>query len=474
MPILNDKPASSRGGQGGGSLRGGGQNPNPGSGRKRSVNAPRRLDAGVKKKKVNSPRTLSPTLAGKALAEAQIDQLPVTRNSSVETSTAETSIAERLSADPAGNEETASPSVREPSEPVEAHIEVWTGSLSDGISQTKHLVVFYKHNRPSKESDPREIPKYQRSVRAFFWWLESEAVIRPGAQRELGSALDLFQRPEYQGIPEDLRDAARALRQRFDEENWGREDEDYASDTSNNNDTPVSPGPARAVSRPGPGQGVSSIRPPPPDHPIYGRNGIMHGVICYRSHKALSYKLNTALRREQVSARVFGHNGLTPGDWWPLQMVALFRGAHGHCQAGIYGLPLEGVYSVVVGNGKDYQDVDDDQGDVLYYSTNHSGVHTMSRGTQALNKSMADGIPVRVLRAANRKGWAPQIGIRYDGLYRVTGRHEVSRGGKQWFRYTLRRLPNQQSLQEIAGSVPDWQQKNDYEKIRDGYPGASI
>lgn len=38
--------------------------------------------------------------------------------------------------------------------------------------------------------------------------------------------------------------------------------------------------------------------------------------------------------RHKVEPLVIGHNGLTVGDWWPLQICALRDGAHGETEAG--------------------------------------------------------------------------------------------------------------------------------------------
>ena len=45
---------------------------------------------------------------------------------------------------------------------------------------------------------------------------------------------------------------------------------------------------------------------------------------------------------------VFGHNGLTVGQWWPYRICALRDGAHGATQGGIAGSVERGAYSVVV------------------------------------------------------------------------------------------------------------------------------
>jgi hypothetical protein len=78
----------------------------------------------------------------------------------------------------------------------------------------------------------------------------------------------------------------------------------------------------------------SYLRLPRPDHPIWGREGIMHG-ICYAIsiNGRRSPQLDSRYKNEQRAANVLGSNGLTVGAWFPLQLVALFKGAHGSAQA---------------------------------------------------------------------------------------------------------------------------------------------
>lgn len=69
-----------------------------------------------------------------------------------------------------------------------------------------------------------------------------------------------------------------------------------------------------------------------------------------------TYILNP--RYEKRQAKVPGHNGLTPGDWYPLQRCALAKGAHGQSMAGISGSADYGAYSIVVAGT--YKEVDDE------------------------------------------------------------------------------------------------------------------
>jgi ribosomal protein S20 len=50
-------------------------------------------------------------------------------------------------------------------------------------------------------------------------------------------------------------------------------------------------------------------------------------------------------------ADVVGDNGLVNGQWFPSRVCALRDGAHGEIEAGIYGHPGKGAYSVVVAQG---------------------------------------------------------------------------------------------------------------------------
>jgi hypothetical protein len=89
-----------------------------------------------------------------------------------------------------------------------------------------------------------------------------------------------------------------------------------------------------------------------------------------------------------------------------MQIVALFRGAHGSKIGGISGNAATGAYSVVTSGGA-YEELDEDRGNTLYYSGSRSHDNTdpkkpfpSSPGTLALKASQRTHNPVRVLRAA--------------------------------------------------------------------------
>lgn len=249
---------------------------------------------------------------------------------------------------------------------------------------------------------------------------------------------------------------------------------------------------------------------PPPNHPIWGQNGIMHGLYLQGAH---TYRVDPRYAGQQRSAFQYGHNGLTPGDWWPLQAVAVFHGAHGQRVRGISGDPQRGAYSIVIsGMAPEYRDLDRDGGEVVWYSADRPNVEVglgpratanpnnnnnnngnsgnnqpaaaltpaprpqYSADTRALLASEQTGRPVRVLRSAGHRNrdWAPAVGIRYDGLYRVM-RHIVShnRHGGQFLKFELRRVNAAGNagvtLNQLRATVPSRAQRNEEARVRDGY-----
>ncbi|KAK4663780.1 LOW QUALITY PROTEIN: uncharacterized protein QC763_502900, partial [Podospora pseudopauciseta] len=449
-----------------------------------STRRPQVLNAAVPSRRRVIPPIRSPRMRADLLAAAQEAQASAAENVAMAALVTETTAVQvqtvpgAASSTSGQNKASGSPSDSEPSDPdpTSQQVQIWTGSLSEGVRQVTMLVTKSKPGRT-------DLKLYQESARAFFWWLEFDAVVRPSFRdvHHLDQVMNLVRNSTNLGIPTDIKEAANAVRLRFEDDNWGQDGEGYASDVS----TDVDAGQSRIVSpalrgeRQAAETGQSVAIPQPPvNHPIYGKGEIMHGVVCYRSpKKGPTYKLNPAYKHEKVNAAFIGEGHLTPGDWWPFQLVALFHGAHGRSQGGIFGSASMGVYSIVIsGRNNKYHEIDKDDGEVLYYSTDNMGVATTSVGTQALNKSIDTRQPVRVLRGQGQTGggWAPECEIRYDGLYRVIGKKLVpTRNGEEWFRYTLRREAGQGDLREIVGSSPTLQQRNDYLRIRDAYPGVA-
>lgn len=204
---------------------------------------------------------------------------------------------------------------------------------------------------------------------------------------------------------------------------------------------------------------------PPSDHPIWGDNGIMRGVVMAHGPGGnITYQPDP--RRPARDARFFGHNGLAVGRWFPNRASAVAHGAHAQRVRGI------------AGHGEYDRGADRDEGDVLYYSAKggtgkDARQKSGSKLNQAMHASRRTGRPVRVLRSAKqvRAGaWAPPCGLRYGGLYRVTAVKGAVRNDKGGLfeQFKLERLPGQPSLEEVCRASPTAREVRDYERIKLG------
>ncbi|KAF4930740.1 E3 ubiquitin-protein ligase ORTHRUS 2 [Colletotrichum viniferum] len=150
---------------------------------------------------------------------------------------------------------------------------------------------------------------------------------------------------------------------------------------------------------------TDNIPRPPANHPIWGVDGIMHGLTII----GMNIRFNPDYKHSRRQCKEYGHNGL---------------------KAGIHGNITRGAYSIVISPTSDSTDIDN--GDVVWYSGSGSEKHQdvekvpdRTMGTKALVASLATGNMVRVIRAAAGKGkqmlfkYAPKVGFRYDGLYQV-------------------------------------------------------
>ncbi|CAK1367677.1 hypothetical protein CB0940_11551 [Cercospora beticola] len=154
----------------------------------------------------------------------------------------------------------------------------------------------------------------------------------------------------------------------------------------------------------------------------------------------------------------YGHNGFTPGDTWSLQPDVVKAGVHG-AQVGIYGHPLSGVRSLSLRNGENTgTSLNKDEGIKVLYGTRGGAdeeekdtLPAPNRETFSLYASIRTRIPVRVLRFAPSlgpgqkappAGLGPEVGWRYDGLYRVTRVQEATNEKRGKFeKFTLERSP---------------------------------
>lgn len=124
--------------------------------------------------------------------------------------------------------------------------------------------------------------------------------------------------------------------------------------------------------------------------------------------------------------------GVMVGETWEDRMECRQWGAHFPHVAGISGQSDHGAQSVALSGG--YED-DEDCGDWFLYtgsggrdlsgnkrtSKNQSFDQKFAKQNEALRVSCRQGYPVRVVRShkEKRSSYAPQEGVRYDGIYRI-------------------------------------------------------
>jgi len=169
-----------------------------------------------------------------------------------------------------------------------------------------------------------------------------------------------------------------------------------------------------------------------------------------------------------ATKRIFGEiTGVTEGTLFSSYAELNQVKVHTQTQAGISGSQLEGADSIVVSGG--YED-DQDFGDEIIY-TGHGGRdssgkqiadQTLTRGNLALAKNEIDNLPVRVIRGAHKGNqFAPEVGYRYDGLYRVESHWiELGKSGFNVYRFKLVKQNNSLPPISVKATQIDIEQKH--------------
>ncbi|KAK7312053.1 hypothetical protein VNO77_35592 [Canavalia gladiata] len=151
------------------------------------------------------------------------------------------------------------------------------------------------------------------------------------------------------------------------------------------------------------------------------------------------------------------NQGLLVGESWKDRQECRQWGAHFITIGGIAGQSNRGAQSVVLSGG--YVD-DQDHGEWFLYTgsggkdlsgnkrtnKNHSFDQKFDKYNRALQVSCLQGYPVRVVRShkEKRSSYAPERGVRYDGIYRIEKCWQIS--GLQGFkvcRYLFVRCDNE-------------------------------
>jgi hypothetical protein len=362
--------------------------------------------------------------------------------------------------------------------------------IKEGVRKMKFMAIKFKKARGKPEMTA-EIQGYLAYMDKFLPWLQMQRMTSALVDQSGGiqKTLEIMFDPAYH-LPDDIATAAENIYDRFEMANWGALPPN-AGNASNNpatNATAPVPTPPATTTRTDSGAvtRVVTTRPPPPNHPIFGNRGIMHGFMLQTTVATNSATgtrttsrravVNPAYRHLKHDFKVFGHNGLAPGAWWPTQFVALFHGAHGASQAGISGSPDVGTWSVVVSGH--YSDMDNDLGETIMYSGDSSmdnrdpdHLPAPSALTRSLLKSHQNQRPVRVLRSSRGSpAYSPTVGIRYDGLYTVSDAIIAKNNlGGLYQKFSLRRVAGQQPLALLNQAVPSIQQRRDFARIQDYY-----
>ncbi|KAI8951586.1 hypothetical protein F4801DRAFT_544454 [Xylaria longipes] len=309
----------------------------------------------------------------------------------------------------------------------------------------------------------------------YLDWLDTNLEMTPTIKSTTGVKLVLTTLIDPDSkVPENMVNKARALLNKYNADNWGRDVVADEPDESPTAESLTAASSSQAPSTAAPTIGV--IQLPPANDPVYGVSGMMYGIIVDTSGKRKDYRLRADIPRK--SAKVYGHNDIALGTWYPFQINALFWGAHGARMAGIAGSVTSGAWSIVVAGT--YEDLDTDNGDTLYYSGSNSHNNTdprraapASQGTKALHASIATRNPVRVLRSGgafgtrNQNPYLPSCGLRYDGLYRVVHfQQRINQNGGLYDQFKLARLPDQTPLDELRGSSPTPKQVFALDRLR--------
>ncbi|KAI1510885.1 SAD/SRA domain containing protein [Pyrenophora tritici-repentis] len=195
---------------------------------------------------------------------------------------------------------------------------------------------------------------------------------------------------------------------------------------------------------------------------------ILRGIETSKSNTHTGDRIAPAYREKfPASAKYFGQGDLVLGQWWPTQLCALRDGAHGNPQGGIYGEKNQGAYSIILSGG--HSTTDSDNGDVIEYSGTEGKNFCPTDVTNFMLLSSKVKNPIRVLRSSHlpkKNPYRPDKGLRYDGLYTVTG-VVVTDQMTAMHRFTLERCEGQAEIRyEGKGKRPTLWEVAAYEKLK--------
>ncbi|MCJ1387372.1 hypothetical protein MMC18_000215 [Xylographa bjoerkii] len=189
-------------------------------------------------------------------------------------------------------------------------------------------------------------------------------------------------------------------------------------------------------------------------------------VMTARRPKSTKSSWSVEGRNAPSYAMRSGHNGFNVGDWW-IKPAAAYRDGIIHGSTNGITADVEGAYAIFM---TDNEEVEIGEENMFRYWASHK-----ESGCLQLIKNVHSRGLVRVLR-----GWrlcsrlAPKAGLRYDGLYHVSGygvKLTVNIVGEDEWQYSfvLKRYRDQAGLDKAlchptADEMDDWK---DYKQTRD-------
>lgn len=181
-------------------------------------------------------------------------------------------------------------------------IKVPSGRMARYLKSTlfpkiKHLVEDLAHRGRSVHAVDEQIRFVREQYLPFLEFDVAKEMTNEKAEfAKIKEALLLLRDPENQ-LPADIAKKADDLYRRFDAMAWTAKLPTTASLRTERSSTGGYP---------------------PEDHPIWGTQGIMHGIVMARGESGRPlYELDDRFTRRD--AEVYGHNGLRPGAWFPRQ-----------------------------------------------------------------------------------------------------------------------------------------------------------
>ncbi|KAL9062269.1 MAG: hypothetical protein Q9157_009073, partial [Trypethelium eluteriae] len=155
-----------------------------------------------------------------------------------------------------------------------------------------------------------------------------------------------------------------------------------------------------------------------------------------------------------------GHLSFTPGQWWINQSFAFQAGIIndvGHYGGIVYN--EGGAYAIVLAGSDEFNSDD----------PNRFWFHTKpgDKGKYRLTAADANSrYPIRILRTHTlHSPWAPKVGIRYDGLHKVTRWFIKMQNGQFVYDIYLTRMPDQRPMEEVL--LHPWaDEREDYAEYR--------